>query len=386
VGGTDIALPCPTTALRSKAPSALEYFRFMQDSASGTDDPIATAGTGVALGKIGGWTVLCVAAFALLTLAEVRLFDDLLFAKRTDYEFVLTSVDGVLNGTPVSKSWQQRVLAPAAVAALGAITSTRLEALRLFSGVMIVGANALLFALIRRKKGTVGQGLLSVAGFGVGHLLLLYRLEYPWDGIDVLLFLAFGHAARQGRPLRSLGPWLVVGALNHETVLYIPLFYLLAPLERALRADWRKQIGVALLVSILLGATILGMRELFYLGTPDLPAHVFEGATPVIANHLHLEHNVQRFLVANWSAGPTFVTVGLFASLAALIALAAKRRLWVAAAWSLCVAATIFCFGYMNETRHYLCLLAFWFAYGMRGPTSDAAPLTANAAPLGASC
>ena len=34
-----------------------------------------------------------------------------------------------------------------------------------------------------------------------------------------------------------------------------------------------------------------------------------------------------------------------------------------AAAWSLIVIATILCFGYVGEMRHYLLLTAFWFTY-----------------------
>jgi hypothetical protein len=207
-------------------------------------------------------TLLPLGALALLTLAEIRLFDHLLFERRTDYEFVLTSIDGVLSGIPVSKSWQQRLLGPAVVAAMSTITATRLDALRLFTALMIACANALLFAIVRRKSGSSALGLLAALGFGAGHLLLLYRLEYPWDGIDVLLFLSFGFLAQQGIRLRSLVPLLVLGAVNHETVLYMPLWYALSALAgppHSPRAG--KNLRRALLVFALLSSAILGLRQ-----------------------------------------------------------------------------------------------------------------------------
>lgn len=311
--------------------------------------------------------VLPLFALLLLTLAEIRLFDHLLYERRTDYDFVLTSIDGVLSGTPVSKSWQQRVLGPAAVAALGGITATRLDALRLFAALMIAAANALLFAIVRRKGGSTTLGLLTALGFGAGHLLLLYRLEYPWDGIDVLLFLSFGFAAQQGAGLFSVIPLLLAGAVNHETVLYIPLWYALsalAPPQHSPRVN--RDLGRALLVFGLLSIAIVGLRQWLYLGRPNLPGQVFELATPMIANHLHVAHNIRTFLAADWRAGTTFFTAAVMTGLASLVMLAARRGLALGAVWSACVIASVFCFGYLNETRHYLSLLAFWFGYGMK--------------------
>ena len=312
------------------------------------------------------WALPIFGLMAVWTAAETRLFDLLLFQKRTDYQFVLTSIDGVLAGTPISKSWQQRLLGPAAVAALDHVVANRLLALRIFAAILVLCANGLLFGIMRRKGAGPVQSLLAVVAFGFGHLLLLYRLEYPWDGLDVLLFLAFGYWAQRGGSLLSLAPLLFAGAFNHETVLYIPLFYLLAFLDqdraRAARDAWQSAIAAALLA-----VAILAMRQLLYLGKPDLPGQVFEVATPVIANHLHITHNIEQFLRADFRAAGTWFTAGLLSCFAYLIALAVQRGLIRAAVWSGLVVFSVFCFGYLNETRHYLSLLAFWFGYGAGG-------------------
>lgn len=333
----------------------------MHDSLTRTDTPVRDP-----LVKSSGWALPIFGLAAVWTAVQMRLFDVLLFQKRTDYEFVLTSIDGVLAGTPISKSWQQRILGPAAVAALGGIVSNRLLALRIFAAIMILCANALLFAIMRRKGSGAVQSLLAVVAFGFGHLLLLYRLEYPWDGFDVLLFLAFGYWAQRGGSLLSLGPLLFAGAFNHETVLYLPLFYLLAFLERdrvrALRDAWQ-----AVVAATIIGVVILALRQMLYLGQPDLPGQVFEVATPLIANHLHITHNVEQFLHADFRAAGTWFTAGLLSCFACLVALAVKRGLLRAAVWSGLVVFSVFSFGYLNETRHYLSLLAFWFGYGTSG-------------------
>jgi hypothetical protein len=141
---------------------------------------------------------------ALFTLGQIALFDRLLFRGHAA-DFVLLAVRGVLGGTPVFKGWQHRLLGPAAVTALGVLTPTLLDALRLFSALMVAGANALLYGVLRRKGASPAGSALAVTAFGIAHAALLYRLEYPWDGLDVLLFVAFGYWISRGGRLAPLG-------------------------------------------------------------------------------------------------------------------------------------------------------------------------------------
>ncbi|HEY1532517.1 MAG TPA: hypothetical protein VGF76_00820 [Polyangiaceae bacterium] len=300
----------------------------------------------------------------MLTLGEYRLFERLLFQDRGEYEFVLSGVSGVLSGRPVSQSWQHRFLSPLLVAALDSLTSDRFASLKLFCALLLGCANCLLFAILRRKGQSLPASLLGVACFGLAHLLLLYRLEYPWDDLDILLFLAFGYWAAQGRSLLWFCPLLVLGTLNHETALFVPLWYLLGPFEerRPLKAQARTLLG-ALAVAAAMALAIWLLREHFYLGRPLMPGQVFEEPLPVVANHWHVRHNLRQFLIEDWVSGRAFISLGLCATLLTL-----SRLIWLekqvrAALWSLCVIASIIAFGYVNETRHYLMLLAFWFGY-----------------------
>jgi hypothetical protein len=314
----------------------------------------------------------CALAFvvlSLVTLAEVRLIDRLLFVDQAEYGFVLHNVRGILAGTPVWKAWQNRLLGPAAVTALSWATGDPLSALKLFGGLMIVGANSLLYVLLRRKGATSAAGLLGVVAFGFARLVLVYKLEYPWDGVDVLLFLAFGYwAARDGALLR-FAPLLVVGAINHETALYIPLWYLLAPLGRtksSLRLG-RELVMAAVLIVVVAGG-MLALRQACYVGRPDLPGQAFENATPLIENPIHFDHNARQFLVENWKQGRIFISATLVCAFAWLIRLAAGTKHRRSGVWSLVVLVSVFLFGYVNETRLYLPLLAFWFTYAWPAP------------------
>src|SRR6185503_8526844 len=67
-------------------------------------------------------------ALGLMTLGENRVFDRLLFLDRPEYEFVLLNVRGVLEGTPVSRSFQHRLFAPMLVRAVESVTASPLAA------------------------------------------------------------------------------------------------------------------------------------------------------------------------------------------------------------------------------------------------------------------
>ena len=314
-----------------------------------------------------------VALISLVSLGEIQLRQRLLYADASEMEFVRANVAGILQGRVVSQSWQHRVLAPLVIAGLARLRG-QLRAIEIFSDLATAAANFLLFAMVRRKGGSVRQALLVVALLGFCHLLVMYRLEYPWDGVDVLIFLGFGYwisTDRPGRSLASLAPLVIVGAINHETVLYLPAWFLID------RRDRRRTL-VAVAAGALLVAAILALRRLLYVGRPDFPPDWFEPSLPVVGNHLHLLHNLGQALFDDWRRGRVFIGAGLLSAIALLVVLARRGRHRTAALWSLGVIATIFCFGYVNETRHYLVLIAFWFGYASFQAQAQPPPRSAD--------
>jgi hypothetical protein len=301
-------------------------------------------------------------ALALLTLGEWRLFDRVLFADggvnpRAGAGFVLTAVDGVRAGRPVSPSWQQRLVGPALVAAIAGVTGgDRLRALVGFTHAMVLAANLLAFVLSRAQRRDDVAALGVVVLLGLARALTLYRLEYPWDEIDVLIFLAFGAWARRGRPLWPLWPLLVLGTLNHETILYVPLWYLLLPSRR-------RELVSGLVAVVAMAGAIAWLRARLYVGPPLLAGQALETPLPLVDNHWHVAHNLGQWLVEDWRAGRAFISATLTA--AVLLLLGRLKRHAQSSLWTLGVLASIVCFGYVNETRHYLVPIAFWVTYAL---------------------
>lgn len=306
---------------------------------------------------------LALGVLVLMSLGQVRMFDRLLYVDAEQYEFVLLGVSGVLAGTPVSKSWQQRVLPASAVWALQRIARKPLAGLQWFAGSMLVAANLVLFWIARRNGNTPGVALAIVATFALAHLLLLYKLEYPWDNLDVLIFLAFGAAAARGACLWRTWPLLLVGLFNHETILYVPLWYLLAGLAPPRNGRVRRDIWLGGVVLVLLVVAILALRTHWYIGKPNLPQQVFELETPGIQNHWHVLHNLRQWFIEDLRNLKLFISLSLGCAVLGLCSQLFRFETRRLAAWALLSLSSIVCFGYINETRHYMPLLAFYFAY-----------------------
>lgn len=310
------------------------------------------------------------ALIAWLSLAEWKVIARLQYVEGPSLEFVVESVRGVLAGTPVSKSWAHRIVAPALVAQLGGPDARSVE---LFAGLCLLATNLLLFFLLRRRGVSILGAAAAVATFGLARFVLAYKLEYPWDGVDALVFVAFGAIAAGGYGLAAAGPLLMLGTFNHETILYVPIWYLLA--------EGRSRRLAAAAVATAMVAVVALTRRARYVGQPVLEGQVFEAPTPVIENHLHVAHNLRELFVRDWTSGRAHISLGFLAATSVLAWLTRREATRVPAVWSLVVLGTVVAFGYVNETRHYVLLAAFWTAYawsrhGVRGDaevTSDQA-------------
>jgi len=322
------------------------------------------------VGSLGIQRFAAVSLVALVSIAELPVFGRMLFDPRQPhYEFVLRNVVGILAGTPVSQSWAQRVLGPSVVVALRGLVGSPLGALELFFELLLLGANALLCMIVWRRTRSLWHCGGALLAFGTCRLLLLYQLEYPWDEIDILIFLAFGAWAARAGALPRFSPLLLPGIFNHETVLYLPFYYLLPRFED--RTDEPRRRWELVFAAACLGgcaAAIHALRASLYRGRPEWPGQAFEPALPGLGNHFHLGHNLRQLFFDDFRAGRAFIALGLPMAVVALSAMLRRRRHPRAALFSLCVIASVLCFGYVNETRHYLPLLAFWFAYGWPGP------------------
>jgi hypothetical protein len=336
------------------------------DSSHGDDGVLPSVGVRV-------WTAVAYTFVAAISWGEIELLHRLVFRNHGDLDFVLRNVQGILHGTPVWKNFQQRFLGPWCVAVLDAVTGDRTVSLEYFLAATAVAANVLLFELMSRRAGNVLRPLWAVVALAAVRVVLAYKLEYPWDGLNVLLFLTFGDFAARGRPLLSLAPLLVAGTLNHEAVLYVPLWYLIAAFDAP--ASRKRSALDAVAVLATMSVSIFALRELYYVGRPP-SRDVVEASTPLVGNPLHVSHNLRCLLVHDWRLG-ALVSVGFVVAAVLFVALWTLRVHRASALWSLCVLASILCFGYVNETRLYLPLAAFWLSrLGPTGRTHAARVMT----------
>lgn len=319
----------------------------------------------VRLGRVQRFVALMAPPSLLvwLSLAEWKIFERLLFSHPPSVAFVVESVRGVLAGTPVFKAWSQRIVAPFLVSLLGGASQTAVER---FFIIALVATNLLLYYLLRWRGLSIAGAATGTVVFGLGRFVLAYKLEYPWDGVDMVIFVAFGAWARMGGRILPLAPLLLLGAFNHETILYIPSWYVLA-------GD-RKQRLVAAVTALGVGALIGITRAVRYVGQPDLPGQHFEAPTPLIANDLHVAHNLRELFVNDWLAGRAHVSAGFLAATALFVWLTRRRETRAQGVWSLVVLASIVAFGFVNETRLYLVLAAFWIAYAWGSAEGPAPP------------
>jgi len=110
-----------------------------------------------------------------------------------------------------------------------------------------------------------------------------------------------------------------------------------------------------------MGVAIYALRELFYVGRPQ-SADLIEPGTPIISNPLHVVHNLNCLLVHDWRMS-ALISVGFIVATLLFAVLWTLRIHRASALWSLCVLGSILCFGYVNETRLYLPLAAFWLSH-----------------------
>ena len=332
--------------------------------------------------RFGTKTFLVAAVFIvlLLSLGEYRLMERLLFGSEYHIDFVLLNIEGIITGYPAGRVFQNRLLGPYLVTGIAQITNSPLiSALKWYTLLMVVLENLLLGGLVylhfqkKLDKQAIYHALTAVALFGLLRLLFLYFLEYPWDQIDILIFMLFAYWVVNRQPRWLLPLLFLTALLNRESCLFILLWFLLEavfgfgkdPLvikggsHLAIRqVDWQKFLLTGLLF---LGSLVFiyGIREVLFIA-PTAVAGVDLDAD-LIGNTWNLAHNGRQFLIVNWRSTLLFVNLALITAVAFLVLV--FKTYPVAAIWTGLWILSIFLFGFINETRLYLPLIAFWLVF-----------------------
>lgn len=170
-------------------------------------------------------------ALTLLTIGEWRLallLAEVMRAGSGGLDLLVEVPRAVLGGT-AGAVYGNRALAPAVIGAVGKVMALDWPtAVRVFLAVAIALKNVAVYALARRLTGEAKVAVMATGTVAIGLALLPNGLPlFPWDWIDVAVFSTFLWLAAQAAPAGYFLPLALIGLVNREAAIVIPLFLIL---------------------------------------------------------------------------------------------------------------------------------------------------------------
>lgn len=268
---------------------------------------------------------------------------------------LIDAARGVLSGTPHWRAYQNRILSPALVHAMGWFSY---QPMTLFVQYALFALNAALFLLVWRRTGHHLLGVLAVAACGLLWILEHHRWSYTWDFTEAACWLALSWMAINRASLKAVLMLIVVSAFNRESALFMCLYPLVcgALLLRQDAAQGRRWIkgGVLALVAVLLVTE--GLRKLLF-GYSSLSGVGVDASHAVFENHINLAINLRLLATMVEQASPIlfilafygvsmlwFIQVGISRRAPQLVGLGVALLLYF---------ASLLVFGLLNELRLY---------------------------------
>lgn len=293
----------------------------------------------------------------------------------------------VLDGTPYWRAYQNRLLGPAIIAALDAVTRDYGVALQLFNFLGLLAQNLLLFALARAADAGRAAALLFCCLWSLAFLGLQDYYFYPWDILDILILTFFAFSLVNERWLAWSVLLYPVALLNRESALFLPLGLVLLLLARISVEGFRRggryyalrfTAGVA---AILAGAAYTKfIRDVLFVttGGDTDPEH------RVLGNHVYFGPNLHQLLVDNWGSLNALVSLLVIGgSLWCVVLFFRNRDAGLRAGYALFL-AMVYCvlmFGMVNEARLYIPLVSLFmflvwkqFGAGWQGGVENGGP------------
>lgn len=129
----------------------------------------------------------------------------------------------VLEGEPHWRAYQNRLLGPALLHALGWLSG---QPLVLFVKLAMLALNAALFLMVRQCTGSALLGLFAVAVTMLMWTVQTHYWSYPWDFIEAGCLLALVYVAMRGASMRWLLVLFAVALLNRESAVFFGIYML----------------------------------------------------------------------------------------------------------------------------------------------------------------
>lgn len=269
--------------------------------------------------------------------------------------YLTTAMDGVLNGTPHWRAYQNRLLAPLIYSALNWVTP---QGYFVFVQVSLVALGLSLFRMLRKLGVDHGLALTALSLAVLLWTLEQYNSFYLWDLIDAGWMLALVYGAMTGVLKRWIYLVFAIALLNRESALFVAVSWAVSGF-----AMWQQDRGTAqsrikqgavmgLLVVIFVEVTrktLFQHSMLTGVGTDD--------AHKAFENHIKLIDNI-GFIIPQIKAGsPLVFTLILYAAILVVAtrnAIRSRQADLMGATIALGLYfLSLFVFGAMGELRLY---------------------------------
>ncbi len=271
---------------------------------------------------------------------------------------------GVVDGTPRSIAFQNRLLGPWSVMALTELGWSFETALRRFHFVALAVWCCVLMQQFALRGISVAQsvGLLTTTSFC--FLVLQFYWYHTWDIVDLIVFSLFADGILRSRSTTYFLLLFLFGIANRESALFIPLYLSLRGFEFG-SGRWlpglvsTPRVVTGALLVLLGAAAILVVRQLLFRHvTPGMD----EVANDVLGNEIHLTNNLTNLVVTNLRSVNFIYTLFVLGPLVYFGVRFAQLADPRAKCFVMCLAlvANIMVFGIVVETRMLFVLLPMY--------------------------
>jgi len=252
-------------------------------------------------------TILSLLLVALIARLQ---FNNWAIAHHGNLSYLVDAAQGVLEGTPHWRAFQNRLLSPALVHMLGWVSS---QPLLLFTQLWMLALNVGLFCMVRHLTRSHLLGLLAVVGAALMWVLEPHNSSYTWDLTEAACLLVLAFFATRPVPLAWMLALFVVAAFNRESAVFIGLYLMVCGVM--MWACKQTQASRTMLWGVVLASVSVVLTEVLrktLFTTSALRGVGDDAAHAVFENHIHIGHNVALLQDLVHQASPLLFILALY--------------------------------------------------------------------------
>ena len=300
-----------------------------------------------------------------------------------NWDDLIAASQGVLDGRPHWKAYQNRLLMPFIISQFEYMMSQKNAFLFVyFVGIFI---HNLTFLICFSK--IFSCTIVSVAIIFWSFLFILHQNYwfYPWDIFDISLYLLIWYILYSKNYVNFLLIIFPLALLNRESALFLPIAYWLVKIKFKNEADlkslfftiwshiWSKTTLISIIFVIAGVVWTLFIRDYLFIersvqydGKIMSLVDVDDTRHHLIGNHFNFLMNLKLLLIENWMT-PNFIfsIISLFFIKISITNIFSKNNLMpkITSFFYIIILLNILIFGVFNETRMHFVLFGYYLLY-----------------------